>query len=422
MKVLWFANTPCGATEKLTGVPVTGGGWLYALSEQLAKEQNIELHIAFYWKEEILPFSYNGIFYYPILRDGYGSKLGRYIYRLRQQFDKNIDKPEIERLHCVYDEVKPDLVHFHGTEENFALLAERINTPTCISIQGVLSSIFFRLYSGFQRHDVCKLQPLRAKLMLDGLEANERRMKIRVEREKRMLKLVPNILGRTSMDRDCTLALNPKRNYYVCNEILRTEFLSAEWGTPNNGNQFILTTIISSGLFKGLEMIYYTASLLNAAKFNFQWNVIGVSENDTYAKLTRKITSINSKKININLLGRKDALEVVASLQASHAFVQVSHIENSPNSLCEAMALGMPIIASYAGGTASLLEDGKEGVLVQDGDPYRLAGAIIGLERDYNRAIEMGRMARMRAKSRHNPQNVVKELVTVYDKILWNKK
>ena len=38
MKVLWFANTPCGATEYLTGNKVTGGGWLYALSEALSRE------------------------------------------------------------------------------------------------------------------------------------------------------------------------------------------------------------------------------------------------------------------------------------------------------------------------------------------------------------------------------------------------
>lgn len=422
MKVLWFANTPCGATEKLTGKPVFGGGWLYSLSEELKNQKDVELHIAFYWGEPMNPFGYKGIYYHPVLRSGFCSKIGRYVYRLRQQFDKNIDLPEIEMLQHVFNEVDPDIVHFHGSEENFGLLAERIVAPMCLSIQGMLSPYFYKLYSGYQRKDVCKSQSLRQKIMLDGFEANERKMRIRSERERRILKTMPNILGRTCWDRDCTLALNPSRKYYVCNEILRSEFLESEWKLPLLNGVFVITTTVSNGLYKGLEMIYQAASLLKYAQFEFRWNVIGVAEKDSFAKITRKITAINPRKVNIDLLGRKDASEMVKILKESHAFVQVSHIENSPNSLCEAMVMGMPIIASYAGGTISLLEDGKEGVLVQDGDPYRLAGAIIGLKQDYHNAVNMGINARMRAIKRHNPDNVVQELLVAYKQIIATAK
>jgi glycosyltransferase involved in cell wall biosynthesis len=419
MKVLWFANTPCGATERLTGKPVLGGGWLYSLSEEL--KNYVELHIAFYWGEPMNPFEHKGICFHPVLRLGFGSKMGRYIYRLRQQFDKNVDLPEIERLQYVFNEVEPDIVHFHGTEENFGLLAERIVAPMCLSIQGMLSPYFYKLYSGYQRKDVCKSQSLRQKIMLDGFEANERKMRIRSERERRILKTIPVILGRTCWDRDCTLALNPSRKFFVCNEILRSEFLESEWELPSLNGAFVITTTVSNGLYKGLEMIYQTASLLRYARFDFRWNVIGVAEDDSFAKITRKITEITPQEVNIHLLGRKDASEMIKILKESHAFVQVSHIENSPNSLCEAMVLGMPIIASYAGGTSSLLQDGKEGVLVQDGDPYRLAGSILGLYNDYQNAVKMGQKARERALVRHNPQYVLNELLSVYHMILKDR-
>lgn len=64
MKILWFTNAPCGATEKLTGKPVTGGGWLYALSENLITNPEIELHIAFYWGEAMPEFTHKGITYH----------------------------------------------------------------------------------------------------------------------------------------------------------------------------------------------------------------------------------------------------------------------------------------------------------------------------------------------------------------------
>ena len=418
MKILWFANTPCGATEKLTRKSVTGGGWLYALSEQLIREPNVELHIAFYWGAKLNSFVHKGIYYHPVLRDGFASKWGRYIYRLRQQFDKNIDLREIERLQHVYNEVKPDIVHFHGSEENFGLLAEKINSPMCISIQGMLAPYLYKLYSGYQRKDVCRLQSLRSKMMLDGFEANERKMRIRAEREKRILIIIPNILGRTGWDQDCTLALNRDRNYYTCNEILRSEFFKKEWKEPSTEIPFTIVTTVSCGLYKGLEMVYKTASLLRDAQFDFQWNIIGVAKEDPIVNITRKITSITPQDVSINLLGIKNAPEMVGVLQGSHVFVQVSHIENSPNSLCEAMIMGMPIVASFAGGTSSLLQDGKEGILVQDGDPYRLAGAIIGMKGDYQRAIEMGQNARKRALVRHNPNNVVDELLTAYHNII----
>ena len=64
-----------------------------------------------------------------------------------------------------------------------------------------------------------------------------------------------------------------------------------------------------------------------------------------------------------------------------------------------------------------MLEDGKEGVLVQDGDPYRLAGAIINMIYNYDQALQMGENARDRAIKRHNPVSVVNELIGVYKEI-----
>ena len=77
-----------------------------------------------------------------------------------------------------------------------------------------------------------------------------------------------------------------------------------------------------------------------------------------------------------------------------HIYIAISHIENSPNSLCEALILGAPCIATNAGGTSSLIEDGNNGILIQDGDAYSMAGAIIELTENYNIAIDYGNSAR----------------------------
>lgn len=422
MKVLWFTNTPCGATEKLTGEKVTGGGWLYALSEAVTAKTDIDLHIAFYWGAEMSPFEYNGISYHPILRKGFNSKAGRYVYRLKQQFSSLLDQEETRRVIAVIKQICPDIVHFHGSEENFGLAAEIIqDTNMVLSIQGMLSPYYYKLYSGYPKSFLLRHEKFLPKILADGIRALDRKMRIRAGREVVIYKYVSNIIGRTSWDMECSLALNKNRRYFICNEILRPEFAASVWRKKNHGKRIVLVTTISHGLYKGLEMIHKTAQLLIQQQIDFEWKVIGVKSSDKIAQFTQKLTHIKPEQAHITLLGSKNASEIIYICKGSDIYVQVSHIENSPNALCEAMQLGMPIIASFAGGTGSMLKDGEEGVLVQDGDPFRLAGAIINMGQNFDQAVSMGRSARARALKRHNPETVVSELISIYHTICNNR-
>ena len=82
------------------------------------------------------------------------------------------------------------------------------------------------------------------------------------------------------------------------------------------------------------------------------------------------------------------------------------------------MLVGMPVIASFAGGTASLLTTKKEGILVQDGDPYVYAGAISYLYRHFDIAMSYGENARRRALERHNPERIGKQLLDAYQTVM----
>lgn len=80
--------------------------------------------------------------------------------------------------------------------------------------------------------------------------------------------------------------------------------------------------------------------------------------------------------------------------------------------------IGMPVIASYSGGTSSLLEHEKDGILYQDGDPYVLAGAIVELFQGKNKAIEYGSSARKKAFCRHDKNRILNELISGYNSII----
>ena len=417
MKILWFTNTPCEAEEKLTGNPVIGGGWLYALSQEMKKDPQIELHIVFYWGKPLEPFLYSGIYYHPVLRSGNCSKIGRYIYRIRSQFSDCYDAIEVKRLLDVVSCVNPDIVHIHGSEENFGLIADYIDVnKICLSIQGMLAPYKNKYFSGIPQELVAKYSSFVRKMLFDGTLASYRRFCRGATREIKIYRKIKNVIGRTEWDKMCSLALNPERKYYVCNEILRKDFFDKEWQNPSN-KKFTIVSTISNGLWKGVEVIFQTAQILADAGFDFEWNVLGIGFNDEKAVLAERLTSFSRKSPFIKFLGRRSSSELIESMRSSNIFVQVSRIENSPNSLCEAMLLGMPIIASYVGGTSSMLQDGIEGVLYQEGEPYVLAGLIMDCEKNYAKYVAMGKKARNRAAQRHNPENVACELKKVYQSI-----
>ena len=108
------------------------------------------------------------------------------------------------------------------------------------------------------------------------------------------------------------------------------------------------------------------------------------------------------------------------NLLNADVYVMVFHIDNSPHNLCEAMMLGMPCISGLVGGVGSLLKDGVDGMLVQDGDPWVLSGAILELKSDKAIALNLGNSAQTNASQRHERKKIAKSLLTVYKQIIRN--
>ena len=419
MKVLWLVNNMCEAVEYLTENG-RACGWLYSLCRQLRQQNDVELHIAFMWGQKHDVFNYNGVVYHPVYAKGITSRVGRLWNRIQDSISDNNDVELLRQCLCIIREVSPDIIHIHGSEDMFGLVTQsrEVKCPVVLSIQGLLSSIKLKFYSGITQSDIAHNEPIWKKIILSGFNGVYRDFKLRADREEMIFKNLDYVIGRTQWDKRCALALNPNLSYYIVNEILRPEFLPSVWHPRPPQECFIITTTISSGIFKGLEVIYQAAQILTHVHFPFAWKIVGLTPDDEMVLMVEKVCNIRAKDVHIELLGQKRADEVVQVLLQSDLYVQASHIENSPNSVCEAMALGMPIIASYVGGTSSMLQNGEEGTLIQDGNHYELAGAIMEARQNYANAVNMGENARKRALPRHSPDNVVHELMDAYKSII----
>lgn len=421
MKVLWFSLTPCGSVRRQNGQAITGG-WMISLEDELKKQEEVDLSVAFISESESEDFEYDGVHYYPMLRQCSKNPVKRVLDRKRSL--ESVDREMLPVMLEVVRRAKPDLIHIHGTEERFGLIAKHVkDIPIVFSIQGLIAPFKEKFFSGMSRAEVSKYEPLYDKLRNVGMRDDYRSFCFRAKREIGYLREARYIMGRTFWDRDITLGLNPKRRYFVVNEMLRKPFYGREWkGRPFEGRKLTLVSTISGGIYKGFETVLRTAYILKEyTGLDFEWKIAGYSAGFKWTKIASKIARLDYRKLNIVLMGRVGAEKLSETLEESDIYVHVSHIENSPNSVCEAMLVGMPIVASFAGGTATLVENGKEGVLVQDGDPYVLAGAITELVQDYEKAKAMGAEARKKAHERHDGKNIVAEVMGAYREILKPK-
>jgi glycosyltransferase involved in cell wall biosynthesis len=122
-------------------------------------------------------------------------------------------------------------------------------------------------------------------------------------------------------------------------------------------------------------------------------------------------------------LGLEDRLEApghvptVDALARLRIFVLCSYMENAPMSLLEAMAAGIPVVATNVGGVPEIVSDGA-GLLVPAGDEAALAGAIESLLDDPSRAREIGEAGRRRVLERFSAGANVQATRRLYERLL----
>ena len=413
MKVLWFSLSPCGSVTRETASK-TKHGWMIALETALKRCNSVELEVAFFSKKKEEPFNHDGVKYYPMYIPQSSTKI------IRLFASRNNDDIKKEFIRSVVQQSQPDLIHIHGTEEAFGYAAMMFpQIPAVFSIQGIIGPCLNKFYSGIPKREMRKFEPLLARVKKAGILDAEKRFYLASQREAIFLKNAKYVFGRTEWDKNITLMYNPERKYIEVNELLRSEVYKHKWKGEIANRKIRLITTISAGIYKGYETLLQTASLLKQyAPFDFEWCVAGYEDGNYWARMSEKYTGYSSSECNIKFLGWQDAESLCKNISNSDIYVQVSHIENSPNALCEAMVIGTPIVASFAGGTSTMLKNGEEGILVQDGDHYAYAGAIIDLVKTPHKATIMGVKANASAVLRHNEKKILEELLNGYKLIL----
>ncbi len=321
---------------------------------------------------------------------------------------------------AIVREWQPDLVHIHGTERFYGLLTARkmIKTPTVISIQGLLGpySEWYHYFGNRTIGDIVRMHRWMEPFVLRGALWGFRSIRQRVTTEREIIRGNFNFLGRTLWDRAQVMAINPLSTYYIVGEVLRQPFWDSQWELKKCQRHRVIFTHAGHPR-KGPEVLLDVIPLLKPDYPDIQVYIGGnISHRSGYGRYIRR--RLRSLDANVVELGALNAKEMAAELTRSHVFVSPSFIDNSPNALCEAQLVGMPVISTYTGGVPSLVENGKTGLFFPTGDAPTLAAKLSEVFENDDLARQLGNWARETAQERHAPDSVVSALIQAYEDVL----
>jgi glycosyltransferase involved in cell wall biosynthesis len=99
-------------------------------------------------------------------------------------------------------------------------------------------------------------------------------------------------------------------------------------------------------------------------------------------------------------------------------YVQSSIAEGMPNSVLEAMATALPVVATAVGGTPEVVADGETGLLVPAGDPAALAAALGAFLADPAKAAAFGQAGRARVEAHFAEARMLQRVEDLLDRLV----
>lgn len=425
---MWLCNIMLPSIAEKLGLPYSNReGWLTGTYERLNRENpgsgtgesGIELGICFPVEEM------------PAELAGTSGKLilpGTVCYAFREKLSapEEYDAELEDTFRSILEDFRPDIVHIFGTEFPHSLaMVSAFARPerTLLGIQGLCFACA-AFYMADIPEAVQRRVTFRDFVKKDSIRKQQEKFRIRGEREKETIRKTAHITGRTAFDRRETEKINPDAWYHPMNETMRAPFYSGNWSEEDCVAH---TIFLSQGdyplkgfhyMLKALPRIAeeYPDVRLTVAGSDITANVslkdrIKIS---SYGKYLRELIKANHLEEKVVMTGRLSAEKMKEQFLRSSLYVCPSALENSPNSLCEAMLLGVPVLAADTGGIPSLLETETDGLLYQAGNVKELAEAVIRIWKEPGETKKRAEAARKRSMRVHDADVNYERLLEIY--------
>jgi glycosyltransferase involved in cell wall biosynthesis len=132
------------------------------------------------------------------------------------------------------------------------------------------------------------------------------------------------------------------------------------------------------------------------------------------------LREVQRRKVDrsITLTGPLSPLAVAELMRRSRLFCLPSHAEGTPNCVMEALACGLPVVATRVGGIPDIVEHEQSGLLVGAKDTEGLAAVIIALLRNFDKCVRMGQAAHAFARQHLDARRTATRLVELYTELI----
>ena len=404
--------------RKIGEAPESAGGWMTGMRDALRGRPGIELAVCFpqYGQEREADGRLDSVRFYGFSQP----------QRVCRQYEPSVER----RLREIMEEFRPDIVHIFGTEYMHSLAAVQAfgkAERTVIGIQGMVS-VYARHFMAGVPLWVQRGRTFRDLVKRDSLLRQQENFYRRGVFEKEAIAAVGHVIGRTDWDRACTQQVNPRAQYHFCNETLRGNFYEKCWRLEECERHSLFVSQGSypiKGVHTALEAMPWILERFPDAHLYVAGGDItkadGIKDKlrqSSYGRYVARLISRLHLEGHVSYTGFLDEAAMCERFCRSHVFVSPSSIENSPNSVGEAMLLGMPVVSSDVGGVKNMMIHGEEGFIYQADAPYMLAYYVNCIFAEDGLAKRLGQAAASHACVTHDREKNGRRLMEIYEKIL----
>lgn len=391
MKIAWICPLETNLYSDRYKLPETRvlAPWITALIREFQKRADIELHIVTPLSKiaKGVDFSENGVHFHllpsgvPLLGKPFPPWAPFHLltgYRgLRR------------KIKGILDRIRPDIVHLHGTENNYSPAILDVTVPSVVSIQGLAHN---RKDSGMRSWRIEKA--------------------VRLEAE--IFRTQSHFIVRLPSMENLIREYNPGAKIFHSNYPLNPDVFEFR---QESGPEVDIIYAARITPEKGIEDLLAALEIAKREWRPLSAQLIGSCASEYRSYLANKISQAGLEN-EVRFVGYlKVQRDVFRHMKNSKIFVLPTHFDITPGSLLESMALGVPVIAYDVGGLSTLIESGKNGLLVPRGDVRALVRVIIELLDDQGKRDRFASAARQTA-DRFRVEPIANETVRIYNEIL----
>ena len=350
--------------------------WVRSLTTALAKRNDVEFHVFTHSRavSSICCGEENGVGYTVIPQYEPG-RIGCWHLHLpaRIQFRKHIKN------------YAPDLIHGFGMESAYGLIASEQSAPGVIFIQGILTE-----YAPFlSQHSKGSIEVLK-------------------RLEQRAARRAAGLIAETAFAEKWAKRMNPAVKVAVIPHAINPEFFNA---VPD----FTENECLCIGYVDQRKAVDIAIRALAAAKnSNLKLSVIGQGPLMSDMQALAKELGIENR---VAFFGHLDRGQIIAKMAKARMLIIAARMDTSPNILTEAHAAGLPVIGTRAGGIPDMIDDGKDGFLVDVDDFKAVAQKMDLLTSDVDLCRKLGAAGREKVKWLNDPDRIADLHVQFYHAI-----